>query len=595
MGLAACGGGDEQSDANDFSTADIAGNYSIKMWTSETEGVAELTQSQIAEFNKTNEFGVTITASISGVSEKESATQMIADVETGADMYFFAQDQTMRLMQAGALTRVGNKTSETIRSRNDASSISAATVGENMYCYPLTSDNGYFMYYDKSVVKAEHIDSLEDILADCEAAGKNFSYELEGSGWYNAGFFFATGCHSTWTTNDDGTFKSVSDDFNSDKGVIALRGMQKVLKSSAYVNSSNAADFTAATPSAVVVSGTWNSNVAKSALGDNYGVADLPSFKVDGKSYHLGSFSGNKLLGIKPQVNAKKAAALQQLALFLTNDECQLQRFKNFGWGPSNMEAQKDEEVKKDPALSALAEQNNYAVAEAQIHSKWWDLAKVYAISAAATNLDDINGLKTILKNYENSINALFDGTVEENNDLTVIGNMYGDTNWTKDIPMVEKGGAWISVPIYFEEDAEFKVRKGAKWDWSTGNTVSGASGYETLEGGNAKVTKAGLYLVKYTDAGIELIAAELGVIGDFNSWGGDVAMTKVEDENAYISTAIELTEGSGLKVRPNASWDYGDIGNEEGGNFSVEATGSKKVKVTWNAEKLAWVISLVD
>ena len=599
MGMAACGG--KKGDEFDFSTADIAGTYKITVWTSEVEGVSELTKTQIARFNDENKFGVKFTTTVEGVGEGEAATQMISSVEDGADLFFFAQDQTMRLMQAGALTKVGVKTAETVRSRNDESSIVASTVGESMYCYPATSDNGYFMFYDKSVVKAEHIDSLEDVLADCVAAGKNFSYELEGSGWYNAGFFFATGCHSDWTTNDDGTFTAVKDDFNSDKGVIALRGMQKVLKSSAYVNSSNTADFSAAIPSAVVISGTWGSKTAKEALGDNYAVADLPSFKVDGKSYHIGSFSGNKLIGVKPQVDKKRAAALQQLALYLTNDDCQLERFEQFGWGPSNIEAQKNEKVKSDPALVALAEQSNYAVPQGQIHGKWWDISKVYAAAAKQAAADDTAALKTILKTYQDSLDALFDGSIPQNTDWSVIGQVMG-SNWDKDVPMTEKSGAWISVPVYFEAGNEFKVRKGGNWDdGNTGNVVDGATGYETLTGGNAKVNTAGLYIVKYVeDKGIELIPITLGVVGTINGWGdsgADVAMTKVDGEFAFVSAAIDFAAGAEVKIRFDGKWgDYGDIGADGGsGNFKVEAAGSKKVKVAWDAEKLAWIMSLVD
>ena len=595
MGLAACGGGDK-ADENDFSTADIAGNYSITVWTSEVAGVSDLTQTQIARFNDTNEFGVKFTAEIEGISEAESATQMISSVEDGADMYFFAQDQTMRLMQAGALTRVGVKTAETVRSRNDASSISAATIGDYMYCYPLTSDNGYFMFYDKSVVKEEHVDSLEDILKDCEDAGRNFSFELEGSGWYNASFFFATGCHSTWTTDNDGKFISVDDNFNSDAGVIALQGMQKVLKSTAYNNASSTAEFDAGTKSAVVISGTWDADTAKNILSDNYGVADLPSFTVDGKSYHLGSFSGNKLLGVKPQTNVKKAAALQQLALYLTNDECQLERFENFNWGPSNMEAQKNDKVKADVTLAALAQQNNYAVAEAQIPGKWWDISKVYATSAKQAPANDKTELKNILKVYEDSINAYLNAPPVEKHYWTVIGQIMG-SDWNKDISMVEKGDAWVSAPIYFEAGNQFKVRQDEDWKVSTGNVVEGAQGYETLGGGNAQVNTAGLYVVKYSDAGIELVPVTLGVVGSINSWGGsaDIAMTKVDGELAYISEAIELPADAAIKVRPNSTWDLGDIGNAEGGDFTVAEACTKKVKVAWDAEKLAWVLSLVD
>ena len=68
---------------------------------------------------------------------------------------------------------------------------------------------------------------------------------------------------------------------------IAAKGMQELLTSGIYVNSSATADFDAAVKSAVVVSGTWNYENAKSILGDNLGIAELPSYTVDGSDMLL--------------------------------------------------------------------------------------------------------------------------------------------------------------------------------------------------------------------------------------------------------------------------------------------------------------------
>ncbi len=157
--------------------------------------------------------------------------------------FSFSQDQLARLVQAGALQVLGEAASATVTELNDEISVKAATVNGQLYCYPLTSDNGYFMYYDKSVVSEDHLDSLEDIIADCEKAGKMFSFHLDDNAWYTASFFFATGAVSEWQTDESGAFISVNDTFNSEAGIIALKGMQKLLKSKVYNSSSNAADF----------------------------------------------------------------------------------------------------------------------------------------------------------------------------------------------------------------------------------------------------------------------------------------------------------------------------------------------------------------
>ncbi len=479
----------------------LEGTYDITVWVSESAGVKELTQQQIQDFMAENP-GVVINATVEGITEAESATQMITSVEDGADLYCFAQDQLARLVQAGALTKLGTKAAAEVTELNDSGAVAAATVGSELWCYPMTSDNGYFMIYDSSVIDPAHLDSLEDIIADCEAAGRGFSMELETSAWYNAAFFFATGCHSNWTMSADGkNFESVDDDFNSDKGVIALKGMQKLLLSSAYKSSSQSDDFSAAIPAAVVITGTWGTSAAKAALGDNYACTDLPSFTVDGTSYHLGSFSGNKLMGVKPQTDPVKTAVLQKLALYLTSEKCQLARFDLVGWGPSNVAAQQNDAVKGDPALAALAAQSAYATPQGQIHGSWWDIAKVYATAAKEAASDE--DLKAALQTYENSIQGLFSMSAEEREAFTVIGSINGDS-WSVDLPMTKQDdGTWLTDEAYaMDAGVEFKVRQGKAWDVAYG-----------VDGNNFVVETAGTYKVKLTLNGevgtVELVPAE--------------------------------------------------------------------------------------
>ncbi len=456
------GGNDQQQGGNDQQQGDtgteLAGTYEVKVWA--PDAAVDLTKQQIEAFNSSNTMGIVINATVEPVSEADAATNMITDVSAGGDLFFFAQDQLSRLIQAGALTKLGTGAATFVKDNNSAGSILAAQSGTDYYAYPLTADNGYFMYYDKSVVPEEDIDSLEAIIADCEAAGKNFSYELENA-WYLAGVFFGTGCHSDWITDNDGNFTGIDDDFNSDKGLIAAKGIYKLVSSPIYVSSATA-DF--ASGSAVVVTGTWNYATILEQLGDNFGVADLPSFEVDGQSYHLGSYSGCKLLGVKPQEDAVKGAALNQLAQYLTGKDCQIQRTQEFGWGPSNKEALQDESVTSNPALTALAEQGNYAIPQPNIHGSWWDIAKVITTDIKASDGSD-EALKAALQKYADSIAAVFEMTDEVRNAFTVIGAVNG-SSWDVDFPMTADGDIWTSDEA-FEMNAgtELKCRQGKSWD----------------------------------------------------------------------------------------------------------------------------------
>ena len=486
-------GDDENKDTGAGNATNVlAGTYDITMWVSEKEGVVDQIKAQIADFMKENP-GIVINASVEGVTEADAGSKVLADVATAPDIYCFAQDQLACLVQAAALTKPGVKATEAIKSNNDASSVAAASVAGTVYAYPMTSDNGYFMYYNKSVITDP--DNLEKIIEDCEKSGKKIRFALENA-WYTASFFFATGCHSTWTMNEDGEFISINDDFNSDKGITAMKGMKMLTQSTAY--DSNADIFTGA---GVVVTGIWNADAAAAHFGDNLAATDLPSFTVDGKAYHLGSYSGNKLMGVKPQTDAKKAVVLSQLAQYLTGEKCQNERFASFEWCPSNVKAKASEAVQKNISLAALAKQNEFATPQGQIGGAWWDIAKVLGAEAkaAATDAD----LQEALDNYDAAIESWLDHDPVKREAWTVIGSV-GNTNWDTDFEMVEEPkGTWITKSaIEMKAGNEFRVRKGLSWDNNYGK--DGVS-----NGDNIVVAADGIYKVKLVISGtvtIELI-----------------------------------------------------------------------------------------
>ncbi|MBE6616665.1 MAG: extracellular solute-binding protein [Ruminococcaceae bacterium] len=458
----ACGNNDDTPD-----TADLVGTYDITMWVSEMDGVAAQFQQQIDAFEAANP-GIVINAQIEGVTEADAGSKVVADVATAPDIYCFAQDQLARLVQAAALAAPGKAAAEKIKANNDSGSVAAASVAGTLYAYPMTSDNGYYMYYDTSIISEKDADSLEAIIAACEKNNVKFRYALENA-WYTASFFFATGCHSTWTMNQDGEFTSVDDDFNSAAGLAAMKGMQKLAQSKCY--DSNADIFTDA---GVVITGIWNAGAAADHFGANLGATDLPSFEVDGKSYHLGSYTGNKLMGVKPQQDAKKAAVLSLLAQYLTGEECQSQRFASFEWGPSNKAAQASEAVQANASLAALALQNNYGIPQGQIHGSWWDIAKVLGADAKAAKSDA--DLQTALDEYKTTIDGLFQMTEEQKNAWGVIGGICG-TSWDVDFAMTEgPDGTYTSDVLALKAGEEFKVRQGASWEVNFGVEFNGAN-----------------------------------------------------------------------------------------------------------------------
>ncbi len=348
----------------------------IKVWVA--EATVEFTEAQVEAFKAAHPEYANMTVTVQPVGEGDAASNMLTDVEAGADLYVFAQDQLARLVAAGALEVVLDENAEVVKAENDAGSVSAVMLGDTMYAYPMTSDNGYFLYYDKSVVTDPT--SMEAILADCEAAGKNVYFEIN-SGWYQTAFFFGAGCTLTYGTDDAGNIVSMDCNYASENGVKALKAMIKLAKSPVFVNGSSASN---ATNLGAIVDGTWDAVAVQGILGENYAATKLPT--IDG--FQLGGFGGFKMLGVKPQTDEAKLAACDALALYLSSGEVQTARFEAVGWGPSNLTAQQSDAVKADVALSALASQLAYCIGQGQYPGDYWTLATALGDDILADKLD---------------------------------------------------------------------------------------------------------------------------------------------------------------------------------------------------------------
>ena len=348
-----------------LSCAAFAEGYSgdLKVWVA--DAAVDFTNEQVEAFKAANPEFADMTVSVEAVGEGDAAGKVITDVDAAADIFGFAQDQLARMVAAGAVEVVEPGNAEIVKAENDAGAVSAVTMGDELYAYPLTSDNGYFLYYDKSVVTDPS--TLEGILADCEAAGKSFYMEIN-SGWYQTAFFFGAGCTLTYDSDNDGNLTACNVDYASENGLKALKSMIMLANSPAFVNGSSVSN---ATNVAAIVDGTWDSEAAKELFGDNYAAAKLPT--VDG--YQMSGFGGFKMLGVKPQEDEAKLAACDALAAWLSSGDVQLARYEALGWGPSNLAAQQSDAVKADVALSALAEQLQYTIPQGQYPGDYWSLA----------------------------------------------------------------------------------------------------------------------------------------------------------------------------------------------------------------------------
>ncbi|MCR4757138.1 MAG: extracellular solute-binding protein, partial [Butyrivibrio sp.] len=356
----------DQTEATEEEAVDPAAydGKEVKVWVA--ENVVDFTNQQIEDFKKEYPQYAGVTFTVEPVGEGDAAGNMITDVTSGADVYGFAQDQLTRLVTANALEEVNPDFLADVESANSAGVVEAGKVGGTVYAYPMTADNGYFLYYDKSVVTDPS--TLEGIVEQCEAAGKNFYMDL--TGWYQVAFFFGTGCQLTYDTDDAGNFTKCNVDYASDKGLVALKEMVELASSSSFQAGSSAGD---AVNYAAIIDGTWDAATVKEVLGDNYACAKLPTFTgSDGKEYQMSGFNGCKLLGVKPQEDEDKLQICDDLAYYLTSEKVQLARFEAVQWGPANLNAQASDAVQANEALAALSEQFAYTIPQGNYPQDYW-------------------------------------------------------------------------------------------------------------------------------------------------------------------------------------------------------------------------------
>ena len=214
-------------------------------------------------------------------SESTAKDTVLADIEAAADVYSFASDQLFDLVNAGALQSVdemdaaletyAGKSVADVKSANASGSVDAASMDVTLYAFPMSADNGYFLYYNSELVTPEDAQTWDSLLAAAEKAGKKVGMTL-ASGWYNASFFYGAGF--TTALNDDG---STAMDWNGTSadgvtGVQVVQSMLGIAGNSAFlpIADGDLSNQIASGDLCAVISGTWDAAAAQTAFGDGY-------------------------------------------------------------------------------------------------------------------------------------------------------------------------------------------------------------------------------------------------------------------------------------------------------------------------------------
>lgn len=349
----------------------------LKVWAD--QGELELIEKLCNEFAATHT-EKEYTFEYGAVGAADGKTRYLEDPAAAADVFLFADDQLVDLVKADALYEVTRNT-DAIIAANTPGSIGAASYEGTLYGYPMTSDNGYFLYYDKSVFTEEDLATLDGILAAANAAGKQVHMDVS-NGWYLASFFLGNGCT---LTIEDG--KQVID-FNNANGLAAAEAIRAFCNDPAFVTGDDSV-LAGGIGDAIAcgVSGTWMATAIQEKLGENYGCCKLPTFTCDGKQVQMGSFLGCKIYGVNSQTAYPVDA--MELAEYLTSEAAQIERYKALNYGPSNVNALADETIASNLALQALSAQSEFAISQ-MVLGGFWTPAEAFGAELEAHSTADL-------------------------------------------------------------------------------------------------------------------------------------------------------------------------------------------------------------
>ncbi len=337
-------------------------------------------------------------------SESTAKDTVLTDIEAAADVFAFADDQLNELVNAGALQAVQIDTDAIIAANGgaDAGSVKAATSDGTLYAYPMTADNGYFMFYNKEYFTEDDVMSLDKMMEVAANAGKQITMQFD-SGWYLYSFFQGAGL--SLQLQPDGTNLC---DWNSTttaiKGVDVVQAMLDIAANPGFVSLGDAAFVTGVQDGSIIagVNGTWNANVAAESWGDNYAATKLPTYTVAGQQVQMSSFAGYKLVGVNAY--SDNVGWAMYLAEWITNYDNQVKRFEQRGLGPSNVEAGASDSVQASPAIAALAKQSLYATVQ-RVGGNYWSPTETFGAIIAAGNIDGTD-LQTLVDNMVDGITA---------------------------------------------------------------------------------------------------------------------------------------------------------------------------------------------
>lgn len=369
--LVGCGGGadDKNTEGNNSQSGPKA--ITLKVWAPDNQ--QELLKKQTEEFAKANEDKWTITWDISAVGEDSARDQVLNDADAAADIFMYASDNTAALVNAGVIAKLGGETEQMVKDTMSQTIVDTVTMNGSLYAIPFTH-NTYFMYYDKSIMTDEDVKKMESIVAKQTGDGV-YNFKIDGGGWYMGAWYYGNGLS---LYGMDGTDLEAGCDWNNATGVAVTNYLIDLVKNEKVSHTIDIVQHISEHKLGVWFDGAWNYDTYKKELGDDLGMAQIPTFNVNGQDVQLRSFYSSKAIAVNAKTDNMEAALA--FAKYLGSEEQQIARFKDSAQVPTNTAAAALDEVQQSEiAKVILAEVENAAVAQpstAEFGATYWSNAE---------------------------------------------------------------------------------------------------------------------------------------------------------------------------------------------------------------------------
>lgn len=278
-----------------------------------------------------------------GVADEATAASQVAqDPEASADVFLYANDNLPVLTDAQAAAKFGGVYEKQIMETNSETVIDSVRSGGFLYGVPITT-NTWFMYYDKRVFSEEDVKNLDTML---EKGVVSFPFT---NSWYLPSFYIGNGC----TLFKDGTIEEAGVDFAGEKAVEVTDYLIDLLANPNFVVDADGSGIAGMRDGSInaMFSGSWDAGNIEEILGDNMGIAALPTYTLNGEEKQMMSYAGSKAVGVN--ATSKHMVAAIQLAIYLGSADAQKLHYELETVVPCNTELLEDESIASDLVVVA--------------------------------------------------------------------------------------------------------------------------------------------------------------------------------------------------------------------------------------------------